>query len=220
MEFNKLEQRFKEEINIDYKLVNNLIIVKDIKDINKLINDYKLLPYNITSSNTSNGNGTEDSEDSLESFSIQSPALMDKLDFLVLIEHKKINYSNDNPIISKLLKFKVELKYIFYKYLLNSTFNNGENYYYYLDGFKFNCDWLRYKDLPNLCHSDLMISFVPPNKKLKAIDLVKRMRLANVVNKIFLLGTLQRIDDIDYKGKGWDLPYKPLFLSLKWSGIV
>jgi tRNA splicing endonuclease len=65
-----------------------------------------------------------------------------------------------------------------------------------------------------------MISFVPPNKKLKGIDLVKRMRLANVVNKIFLLGTLQHTNDADYKSKGCDVPYKPLFLTLKWSGIV
>jgi hypothetical protein len=41
MEFNKLEQRFKDEINLDYKLVNNLIIVKDIRGKNKF-DQYKL----------------------------------------------------------------------------------------------------------------------------------------------------------------------------------
>ncbi|KII65979.1 putative tRNA-splicing endonuclease subunit tsp-4 [Thelohanellus kitauei] len=76
-----------------------------------------------------------------------------------------------------------ELKYLFFELLTPN--------YYVVDGLKFGCDFLLYKEIPYRSHSTHCVTVLGREKRISMDDLVSRMRCSRSGGKVAVLASIE-----------------------------
>ncbi len=174
------------------------------KLVAELLDDNRLIIWDITDARQIYNNGfygkplgnPRPKED------FEEPLLLDPVEALYLVEHKKIKIQKQNKNINK--KRLRELgentfsrfdeKYRVYEDLRDSG-------YVVTPGIKYGCDFAVYEDGPGVDHAPYVIQIMDSERKLSAAEIVKAGRLATTVRKSFILAIVDT--DIRYLEFNW-----------------
>ena len=132
----------------------------------------------------------------------EEPLLLDPVEALYLVEHKKIKIRRENKNINKkklrelgeTTFSRFDKKYRVYEDLRNSG-------YVVTPGIKYGSDFAVYEDGPGVDHAPYVVQIMDTDSKLSAAEIVKAGRLATTVRKSFIMAIVDV--DIRYLEFNW-----------------
>jgi len=172
------------------ELIENRIIVWDIKDSKKLFSDgYYGKPIGIPKPIIDE---------------IDAPLVLDLIEGLYLLKNKKITITKSKEKITseqlidigKKAYHNFENKYLVYK-------NFRDKKYIINPGIKFGCDFAVYEKGPGIDHSPYLIQVYSRNEMIPATEITITGRLAASVKKQFIFAIPKGKDDVDFLGLDW-----------------
>lgn len=172
------------------ELIENKIIVWDIKDSRKLFsNGYYGKPIGIPKPKPEE---------------IDVPLILDLIEGLYLLENKKISItkSKHNITISEMIAIcKKEYHDFDKKYLVYKNFRDKG--YIINTGIKFGCDFAVYEKGPGIDHAPYLIQVYSRAESITSTGIVLAGRLATTVRKQFILAIPKGKDKVDFLALDW-----------------
>ena len=135
---------------------------------------------------------------------IDVPLILDLIEGLYLLEHKKITITKSKKkiTIDEMMEIcKTEYHDFDKKYLVYKNFRDKG--YIINPGIKFGCDFAVYEKGPGIDHAPYLIQVYSRNESITSTGIVLAGRLATTVRKQFILAIPKGKDKVDFLALDW-----------------